>query len=300
MKSFRTKSDLEKLISDRIEENAQLEYKAAASIGRSDGRKRELTKDVSSLANASGGTIIFGITESKSSEGPRLPEKIDPVDTCQYSKEWLDQILGQIRPRIPGLEISAIHVGPNEGDYVFVVDVPQGSTAHQALDCKYYARRNFEITAMVDFEVRDVMQRTIHPTVDAELRIIADYPFDKKSHIAIRFRNTGEVMARHYAVVLYLPIRNSHGVVFPEDARIHADDGPAYWSISFTNKGNTPLFPGSEVSLSQKFKHMRDLTLDSGEPISESISDAKITIYADNMPKVTLMKNFSRAHKEWT
>ena len=125
MNLIRTESDLERLIRDKIEEDARLEYKAAASIGREDNRKREITKNVSSLANASGGTIIYGITESKAVNSPRLPEKIDPVNATDFSKEWLDQIIGQIRPRIPGLEISAIQIGANASDYVYVVDVPQ-------------------------------------------------------------------------------------------------------------------------------------------------------------------------------
>jgi len=296
MNPLRSKSDLEALIRDRIEETSQLEYKAAASLGRSGDRKREISKDVSSLANASGGTIIFGISETKSNDGPSFPEKIDPVDVREYSKEWLDQIIGQIRPRIRGLEISSVHVGPNDADYVYVVNVPQGSTAHQALDCKYYARRNFEATPMVDYEVRDVMQRTIHPTVDIELRIIADFPFDRNSHIALRLKNIGGVMARHYAVVLRIPIKYSDRVIMPDDAHINTKDGPAHWSISFTNSGRTPLFPGSEVILNRKFKHMQKLDPDPGE----SIKDAEITIYADNMPSVTLTKSFANAHKEWT
>lgn len=295
MQPLRTKADLEALISDKIEESSQLEYKAAASLGRSDGRKREITKDVSSLANASGGTIIFGISEVTPKDSPSLPEKIDPVDAKEYTKEWLDQIIGQIRPRIPGLEIAAVHVGPNDKDYVYVVDVPQGSTAHQALDCKYYARRIFEATPMVDYEVRDVMQRTVHPTVDADLRIVADFPFDKNSHIVVRLKNIGEVMARHYAVVLRLPIKISNGVIHPDNARINMKEGRAYWTVSFTNNGRTPLFPGSEVILNRDFKYGQKIKPDPGE----SIKDAEISIYADNMPKITLAKDFVSAQNDW-
>ena len=296
METPRSKADLETLILDRIEENARLEYKAAGSLGRSDGKKREITKDVSSFANASGGTIIYGIFETQSEDGVRLPEKVDPVNANEYSKEWLDQIIGQIRPKISGLQISAICVGPADYDYVYVISVPQGSTAHQALDCRYYARRNFEATAMVDYEVRDVMQRTIHPTLEASLRIAADFPFDNNSYVAIRLRNIGEVMARHYAVILHLPIKNCHGVIFPDDATIATEDGPAYWSVSFTNKGGTPLFPGSEVVLNRKFKHMKKLE---PEP-PESIIQAQIAIYADNMRKLTFIKDFFKAHNEWS
>jgi len=287
------------LIRDKIEEDARLEYKAAASIGREDKRKQEITKDVSSLANASGGTIIYGIAESRAVDAPRLPERIDPVNATDFSKEWLDQIIGQIRPRIPGLEISAIQIGANASDYVYVVDVPQSSTAHQSLDCRYYARRNFEATAMVDYEVRDVMQRSVHPTVDAEIRIIADFPFDRNSHIAIRLKNVGEIMARHYAVVVRMPLRNSHGVIFIKDGTLNLADGPSSTSVSFTNSGGAPLFPGSTVMLSSKFEHKQGVKRQDGGEIPESIKSVEIDLYADNMPRLSLTKNFTDAQLQW-
>jgi hypothetical protein len=297
MEPIRTKDDLEALINNQIEESAELEYKSAAALGRSDGRKKEITKDVSSLANAAGGSIIYGISEKTADpKGPGMPTSIDPVDAKEFSKEWLDQIVGQIQPRIPGLIISPIHVGPDQSDYVYVIDVPQGSTAHQALDHRYYARRNFEATPMVDYEVRDVMHRQIHPTVDAEIRIVADYPVDKRSHIAVRVKNTGKIMARHFAVVFRIPIRNSHGFIFSDAASMKTGDGPAYLSFSFTNRGGTPLFPGSEVVFSEKFQHMQSLKPDPGATI-ESI---EMALYADNMPRISLSKDFAEAHKQWT
>jgi hypothetical protein len=296
MTPIRNKADLEALVHNKIEESAQLEYKSAESLGRSEGRKREFSKDVSAFANASGGTIIYGLAEAKDGAGPARPDRIDPVNAAEFSKEWLDQIIGQIRPRIPGLEITAIHVGPKDDDYAYVIDIPQGSTAHQALDCKYYARRNFESTPMVDYEIRDVMHRTVHPTIEVQFRIAADFPFDENSNIMLRVKNVGGVMARHYMAVVRLPVRNQHGIIFPEDAVIHMKDRPAYWSFSFTNSGGTPLFPASEVFFKKKFKHMERMTPEPGE----SIKEVEIAIYADNMPKVILQKDFAAAQREWT
>lgn len=149
--AIKTKGDIDELIKNQLEENLSLEYKSAASLGRSDGKKRELTKDISSFANAAGGTIIFGLKEFDDRSRRHLPERFDPINSNDFAKEWLDQICGLIKPRIDNLAISPIHVGPAPTDFVYVVDIPQSSTAHQALDLRYYKRRNFESSPMEDY-----------------------------------------------------------------------------------------------------------------------------------------------------
>lgn len=225
-----------------------------------------------------------------------MPDALDPVDCREISKEWIDQIVGQIRPRIPGVEITAIHIGPAETDYAYVVDIPQGSTAHQALDLRYYARRNFESTGMEDYEVRDVMHRKMHPTLSAVIRVVADWPTDKRSHIALKIKNDGAVMARHYLVVVRIPTRLSSGTtICPEDARIRTGDGLACWALNFANATGSPLFPGSEIVVSRKFTHVGQMHPDPGA----SIKDIEIAIYADNMPCYQLYRDLSAAEGGW-
>jgi len=78
---------LNAMIASKIEENFSLDYKAAGAID--DKKKNEITKDVSAMANSSGGTIIYGIAEYKDEARCHLPEKIDPVIRIDFSKEWL-------------------------------------------------------------------------------------------------------------------------------------------------------------------------------------------------------------------
>ena len=52
---------LQRHIDDGIEESLNLDYKDARSIAKSDSKKREITKDVSAMANSDGGIIIYGI-----------------------------------------------------------------------------------------------------------------------------------------------------------------------------------------------------------------------------------------------
>ena len=171
-----TKAYLERLISDGIEENGQLEYKAAASLARDEAKTVEMSKDISAFANAAGGVLIYGIAEFKEKTQRHLPERLDPVNQNEFSREWMDQKLSLIRPRIDGLKIVPVHVGPAASGYCYVVEVPPGDTAHQARDHRYYRRRNFESSPMEDYEVREVMNRRKHPAISSSFRIVV-HPF---------------------------------------------------------------------------------------------------------------------------
>ena len=65
-----SKPFLDHLIEDQVQEHAGLEYKAAAALGRSDKHKLDITKDVSAIANAAGGTLVYGIAEHHGSDRP--------------------------------------------------------------------------------------------------------------------------------------------------------------------------------------------------------------------------------------
>src|SRR5215831_11398345 len=55
MLKLETRSDLQRLIDDDIQESATLDYKDAAALGRSNQQRSELFKDVSAFANSAGG-----------------------------------------------------------------------------------------------------------------------------------------------------------------------------------------------------------------------------------------------------
>jgi len=291
-----TKVDLEALISDQVEENSALEYKAAEALGRTERKKRSITKHISALANAGGGRLIFGIKEFDEEDKKHLPEKLDPVDQTQFSREWMDQIASLVRPKIEGLKIHPVHIGPGLNDYCYVVDVPQGTTAHQASDQRYYKRRNFEAPPMEDYEIRDVMNRISHPVLSAEVRVNSTYPFED-SHIVVRVNNSSKVMARHYAVVVHFPLRISSSLIFPEDANLESDpEGKRLWLFNFSNSPGSPIFPDSTLIHKIKFEHIQFFDPDPGE----SISDIRITLYADNMEKRNLTKELAAAENGWT
>lgn len=173
MIKIETLLDLQSLITDGVEEGTQLDYKSGIDKTK-EKWKSEIAKDVSAMANSNGGVIIYGIKEYDEEDMRYLPEKIVPLDTTEISRETLMQVItNNISPKIEGVEIQTIPVcqeKPNE--VVYVITIPQSSTAHQSLRAKQYFKRYGSITgAMEDYEIRDVMNRCMHPDVELEFEI---------------------------------------------------------------------------------------------------------------------------------
>lgn len=164
----KTIDDLKVLIRDGIEESQQLEYKSVQALLNID--PKEIGKDVSAMANAAGGVIVYGISEN--SNNKHLPDSITPIRREDFSKERLEQIINSnISPKIEGILIHPITI-EHPGEVVYVVEVPQSTTAHQNVkDYLYYRRYNFEILRMQDYEIRDILNRLTHPKIEIEFAL---------------------------------------------------------------------------------------------------------------------------------
>ncbi len=166
-----TRERLQSYIDDGVQEDLRLDYKAADALAKTDSKKKEIYKDVSAMANGAGGTIIYGISEYQDNDQRHLPERFDPVDQSLVTRESLEQVINGIQPRIQGVIITPVPVGPNSNDAAFVVEVPRSNTAHQASDKRYYKRFNFSSVPMEDYEIRDVMNRSSHALIDLEFEL---------------------------------------------------------------------------------------------------------------------------------
>lgn len=159
------------LIRDKTPENFTLEFKASEALAKTNEKKKELAKDISALANSAGGTIIYGIVEDPSTH---VADKLDAgTDQVEIPPEWIEQVVdSRVHPRIDSLRVFAVPVGDSDqAKVVYIVEVPQGTTAHMASDNKYYKRRDRTVSAMEDYEVRDAMARDVVPRLDVELEI---------------------------------------------------------------------------------------------------------------------------------
>ncbi len=168
---------IQSMIDDKIEENLTLEYKGAKALENNS----EITKDVSSFANSAGGIIIYGVKEFDAKDKKHLPERIDPIKRSDMSRERLEHIINNIKPRIENLKIEPVTL--NADELIYVVEIEQSNTAHQAMDHKYYKRHNFQSVPMDDYEIRDIMNRAKNPVIDLEFKIIIEHRNKKNDSI---------------------------------------------------------------------------------------------------------------------
>lgn len=108
------------LKSNGVSERKTIEYKRILEIETGD-QKKEFLADISSFANALGGNIFYGISESNG-----LPDIIDGIKIDNIDKELLkinQLILTGIEPRINGVETFSVQL--ENQNYVIIIFIPQ-------------------------------------------------------------------------------------------------------------------------------------------------------------------------------
>jgi hypothetical protein len=251
---------LHSFIEDATEESSNLEFKRGSVLAfKGQGRQKaieEFTKDVTAMANAGGGTILFGIEEEKNEAGFDTPSGYAPCKSGHVSREQLDQILSSnIRPPIEGLRIVPIRpLGSTiPGDVCFAIEIPQSDSAHQAADFRYYRRRNTTTDAMPDYEIREVMARRKWPDVGVEIKIRLGDPFQvrdaPKGNLHIQVENLGSVTCRNFVVLVTIPYVIARRMVeFPSDDVLQADTEKGIGlRVSFANGVSGPLLPSLKM-----------------------------------------------------
>lgn len=163
MITLKSEADLQRLVDEAIEESITLEYKASPALARGNDEIKELCKDVSAMANAAGGQIVYGIVENKQT---RKPERVDEgVSDPKITREWIIQILNsRVHPRMNGVSVERIKLNSTSNGFGFVLSIePTQIGPHQAPDHRYYKRFELHSVPMEDYEVRDVMRRATTP-----------------------------------------------------------------------------------------------------------------------------------------
>ncbi len=275
--------DLQGLIQNEIQEDSNLEYKASPALQKTDKKKAELAKDVSSFANSAGGIIIYGICEDEDNHLPRnLDEGLNPIE---INKEWVEDVLqGNIHPRILGIDINQVNLETSHpGKVAYVLTIPQGETAHQASDKKYYKRFNFQAVAMEDHEIRDVMNRQKTPLVKPVFSFLA--LSTNLLHMEVKLNNTGAVLAQQIKLIFTWPEELPLLKVTGLTKRIIGDH-KEYIFRSLT----TPIFPEDDVSITElgQFSLYGDLNKWKGDTdickfIASNKPEIRWKVFADNM-----------------
>lgn len=200
-----TLDKINQYIADGIEENIHLDYKGSGSIAKSGEKKKEISKDVSAFANSDGGVIIYGVREFDELDKNHLPEKIDPIDANEFSKEWLEQVINStISPTIQNVLITPIQVGKKEDNSViYIVEIPKSNTAHQMNDKRYYRRYNFQSIAMEDWEIKDIINRLtktqvkLYFTCMPPIKFLEEHPDMPTISIDVWAYNSGNIVIKY-------------------------------------------------------------------------------------------------------
>jgi hypothetical protein len=277
---------LRALVTASVPESLTMEYKRAGALAREPRAMDEITKDVSAMANSAGGTLIYGVAEDPGTHNL----SIDGVDGAAFSREWLEQIVSQVSPRIAGLRIFPINVGPANDRIVYVIEVPPGATAHQARDLRYYRRHNFQSVAMYDHEIRDVMSRTRHPKLVIKAELVV-YPTQNAegNHgvLALRIMNDSDVFARYLSVVVDAPPRVAGRYVHYRNAAYERLASGTRYRCSFSNHTGPPLFPKAVLMPLFPFQFVTPV---GPQPKDEpELDHFQVVAFADSMPKKSVV-----------
>lgn len=105
--------DLQILVDNGVLEGKTIEYKQELTVS-SDKEKKEFLADVSSFANASGGDLIYGIVEDRSTGAPERLEGLTIINEDKETRKLEEMIRYGIQPRIPSVNIRAIPLKDNK------------------------------------------------------------------------------------------------------------------------------------------------------------------------------------------
>lgn len=197
-----TEADIQLLLNEQTPEELSLEYKAAGALKKNELCKREISKDVSAMANSAGGTIVYGVNERRATNGPIV---LDAIDPGVVSLEWIEQVIdSNIKRRIPGLTVHRIDVSSAPARCLYVVSVPSSVLApHMAGDHCYHKRLGTITAKMEEYEVRDVSRRVEAP--DLYLSLETQVSFDALV-ATVHLRNSSSVPALYASLRLFAPV----------------------------------------------------------------------------------------------
>jgi len=277
-------TDIDFFIKNQIKEDLNLDYKRSKSLEDNEHNKEEISKDVSAFANSDGGTIIYGIREED-----HLPKEIDGGIEAEGKREWLEQVINsRIRPRIPNVIINQIDLKSIQEKAIFAVEIPVGTTAHQASDYRYYKRFNFQSIPMYDYEVKMTINRFIEPKI--ELQIDLSENLAGQNCLEIFAKNVGAISAPSAHFKLLIPeylydIKQGDGWYLGKETIEYKGVYVVCLMYNWGGPNKMEFFPGLMMPLSSKSLSDTVCIKVIRPPIPEPFVEVPIfyEIYATNM-----------------
>jgi hypothetical protein len=206
-----TFEDIQSLISNEAEESIYLEFKESRSLDKSDPKKNDIAKDISSFANSDGGIIIYGIGEQD-----HKARTLSFIDGDIYTKEWMEQVINSgIQRRITDLQIFPLRGDGDISKTIYVIKIQKSFDApHLSKDKRFYKRSNFMSIPMEEYEIRQLYGRKVRSKLTiynwySQIKIEEDFE-NISLTISVLISNDGDICEELYKLNVILDNYNEH------------------------------------------------------------------------------------------
>lgn len=189
-----TEPDLQGLIDANVPEGLDIEYKRDPYDRRDPRSARELLKDVTSFANASGGQLIIGMEEENGVASRLAPFPRADADALINRLESL--IRDRVEPRITGVRTRAIQIGQDGA--MLIVRVPKS----------WNSPHGFKVDEVYRFCIRN--SNGAHNASVEELRVLFSLGADSRQQVK-NFRK--ERIAKITDNAVLVPPISSHRLI---------------------------------------------------------------------------------------
>ncbi|MDD5703515.1 MAG: ATP-binding protein [Dehalococcoidales bacterium] len=241
--------DLQRLIDDQVQERDTIEYKRDM-YGSSDDEKREMLKDISSMANNLGGYILIGIDAN----GEGIPTTLVGVEKGNHVERISNCCLDNIDKRIIGLDIEDIDLG--DGNNVIIISIPESTNAPHMVTYKginqFWKRHGRLKEKMTVDEIAGAFDRKL-----SNLNSIDRFRFVRRSEILEAIGN------KTYMIVSVSPTN----LLFNETILDIHDEQLRQLITSI------PPFYGQQISCGKPYPTIRGLRADLSTPYWNDIND---------------------------
>lgn len=265
-----TLAEIQRYIADGEQEGLRLDFKRGDALANDPRKRLELVKDVSGLANADGGRLIYGIDEMRRGDGIPVASALSPVLDPATTKDWITQVVsGNTGPSLSGFDVQEV-VAPDAagGGRIVVIDIDAASTAHQNhLDQKYYQRAGVTTRPMMDFQIRDVMNRGVRPVLKVEFQKHLERKEPRTVGITPVVSNVGQVTLERWIFEIELPALAVNAQVLENEfthsgvswCDVNGLNGVSFYRFTFARTGSpgtirlpSYLHPGQKMYLGRE------------------------------------------------
>jgi hypothetical protein len=235
-------NDVNSLITNEVTEGQNLEFKREV-WGRTDGEKREMLRDISSMANKYGGFLIVGMEEDATS-GKAIALCNIPNAEEERDRIWTS-CLANLRPRITGLNIKVLEHSENN---ILLCHIPNSYQApHQIMfqgKNEFWIRHDRQKSRMTVDEVKDIFFNNY-----SRIEKISDFLQKRKDKFI------SEIRSPMYVLQAY-PVGSNDSFIDITDTvlrnKLKTSPGSRRggWCFDFTRSDPRPSYNGLAVNLS--------------------------------------------------